>query len=630
MFTKFQKLGFAVAVVAALFSVQATAQEKLPLDAFAMLPSILDAKVSPDGKKLGIIRAKGKDGGYLLEIFDTKNLKAKPVRIGTDVMEMRNFNWLNDKRVLIGFRQILKDANFTGWVNKAAIVNANASGKWLELPDGSQFISPWESNPREIIISYDDNDNRIPDIARFNVRNGRVNNLARGTNRTGNYQVDLNGEVRGASRFDPSSGSIIQLARLQGSSQWKEIKVIDPKKRETFNFLGFSSENPNEVYVLTNNGENTAGVYALDIASGVYSERLFGLKSVDATGIMRSRKKSNYGQLNGFTYRTGSLKRYFIDGNEEALFNAIQGLFPGKAVFYNNTRSGDDNAIVIYTRGEKDPGSYYLLRNKSELKFLGAEKPLLEPQHLANVEYKSFKARDGRKIPAYVTIPNGEAPFPAIVLPHGGPWARDAGGFDEWTQLLAHHGYVVIQPQFRGSEGYGLDHWMAGDAKWGLEMQDDVDDAAMYLVKRGLATEDKLAVFGWSYGGYAAFAGSMRPNNIYQCAIAGAGVADLNSIRATIGRNKFLRELQRPTIKGVSPMDHVEDVNVPILVIHGDIDIRVPVEHSRRFVDRLKSNNKDYKYVELKGADHFGNTLSYQHKTDFYTELLGWLETKCF
>ncbi len=629
MFTGLKKYGF-LAVIAAVFSWSAAAQEKLPLDAFAMLPSILDVQVSPNGKKLGIIRATGKDGGYLLEIFETKNLKAKPVRIGTDVMEMRSFNWLNDKRVLIGFRQILNDANFTGWVNKAAIVNANASGKWLELPDGSQFVSPWQSNPREIIISYDDNDNRIPDIARFNVRNGRVSNIARGTNRTGGYQVDLNGEVRGASRFEPSSGSIIQLARLRGESKWRQIKVIDPKKRESFSFLGFSSENPNEVYVSTNNGENTAGVYALDIASGSYSERLFGLKSVDAVGIMRSRKKENYGQLTGFTYRTDSLKRYYIDGNEEALYNAIKGLFPGKSVFYNATRSEDDNAIVIYTRSAKDPGSYYLLRNKSELKFLGAEKPLLEERHLAKVEYKSFKARDGRRIPAFVTIPNSEGPFPAIVLPHGGPWARDAGGFDEWGQLLAHHGYVVIQPQFRGSEGYGLDHWMAGDAKWGLEMQDDVDDAAMYLVKRGLATEDKLAVFGWSYGGYAAFAGSMRPNNIYQCAIAGAGVADLNSIRATIGRNKFLRELQRPTILGVSPIDHVEDVNVPILVVHGDIDIRVPVAHSRRFVDKLKSNNKDYKYVELKGADHFSSTLSYQHKTDFYTELLNWLETKCF
>lgn len=630
MFCKNQKFQFLIVVLGALLSAPVASQEKLPLDAFAALPAILDVQVSPNGNKLGIVRATGKDGGYLLEIFDTKNLKSKPVRIGTDVMEMRSFTWLNDKRVLISFRQILDDANFSGWVNKGAIVNADASGKWLELPDGASFVSPWQSNSREIIISYDDNDNRIPDIARFNVRNGRVSNIARGTNRTGNYQVDLNGEVRGASRFEASTGSITQLARLRGESKWREIKVIDPKKRETFDFLGFSSENPNEVYVLTNNGENTAGVYALDIASGAYSERLFGLKSVDAAGIMRSRKKANYGQLTGFTYRTGSLKRYYIDGNEEALYKAIKELFPGKSVFYNATRSEDDNAIVIYTTSAKDPGSYYLLRNKSELHFLGEEKPLLAPEHLAKIEYKSFRARDGRRIPSYVTIPNGEGPFPAIVLPHGGPWARDTGGFDEWGQLLAHHGYVVIQPQFRGSEGYGLDHWMAGDAKWGLEMQDDVDDAAMYLVERGLATADKLAVFGWSYGGYAAFAGSMRPNNIYQCAIAGAGVADLDSIRATIGRNKFLRELQRPTIMGVSPLDHVEEVNVPILVVHGDIDIRVPVAQSRRFVSKLKQYKKDHKYLELKDADHFSSTLSYQHKVDFYTALLNWLETKCF
>ncbi|TMO45134.1 S9 family peptidase, partial [Pseudoalteromonas ruthenica] len=107
---------------------------------------------------------------------------------------------------------------------------------------------------------------------------------------------------------------------------------------------------------------------------------------------------------------------------------------------------------------------------------------------------------------AYVTIPKGKAPFPAIVLPHGGPWVRDTVIFDEWSQLLASNGYVVIQPNYRGSTGYGLEHWKAGDKNWGLKMQDDLDDAAMYLVDSGLAVKNKLAMFGWSYGGYAAFA----------------------------------------------------------------------------------------------------------------------------
>lgn len=631
MFARLKKVISAsvVGLLSLAISQISTAQEKLPLDAFASLPAILAVKVSPDGKQLGMIRATGKDGGYILEIFQTKNLKRRPVRIGTDRMEMRNFYWLNDERVLVDFRQLLDDANEREWVGKSAVVNSDAKGKWLELPDRARIMNLWEKNPKEILISYDANDNRVPDVVRFNIRNGRTSMVMRSDERTGNYIADYDGEVRGATRFDSGANSIIQLARVKGDSKWKEIKVINPELRETFELLDFSIEDPNEVYVLSNQGEDKAGVYTLNIETGEYSERLFGLRSVDAGGILQSFKKDSYGELIGFWYNTGDQKRYYLDGQEEALFKAMEGLFPGKRVSYAS-RSDNDNAIVIRTTGAKDPGSFYLLLDKSKLEFIGARKPQLSEEALVDVEYKSFKARDGLKIPSYITIPKGEAPFPAIVLPHGGPWARDFGGYDEWAQLLAHHGYVVIQPQFRGSEGYGLNHWMAGDEKWGYEMQDDLDDAAMYLVERGLATKDKLAIFGWSYGGYAAFAGSMRDNNVYQCAIAGAGVSDLDSIRGELGANRFLRELQRPTIQGVSPIDQVDKVNIPILVVHGDIDIRVHVSHSRRFVSRLKAEDKFHKYVELKDADHFSNTLSYDHKTEFYTELLGWLETQCF
>ncbi|VAV98437.1 Prolyl oligopeptidase family protein, partial [hydrothermal vent metagenome] len=222
------------------------------------------------------------------------------------------------------------------------------------------------------------------------------------------------------------------------------------------------------------------------------------------------------------------------------------------------------------------------------------------------------------------------APYPAVIMPHGGPWAQDFPGYDEWAQLLAHHGYLVIQPQFRGSVGFGLAHWKAGDKKWGLEMQDDLDDGMAYLVKKGLADENRLAMFGWSYGGYAAFAASMRENNIYKCAVAGAGVSDMSKISADIFDNFFSRKVQGPTVKGVSPIDHVDKVNIPIFVIHGDIDQRVNIYHSRAFVKKLKEFNKDYKYTELKGADHFSNTLFYDHKKIFYSELIDWLDNKCF
>ncbi len=608
----------------------AHARETVPLDAFAMMPTVLDAAVSPDGKKLGIVRSTSKAGNYLLEIRRTDNLGAKPVRIGSEVMELRSFNWLNNDRLLVNFRQNVKAANSDYWVNKLAVIKSDASGKWVELPDNSTLLSLWRQNPSEIILEVDANDNRIPDVMRFNIRSGRTSLILRGNDRMGNYMVDIDGEVRAANGYDPSSGSIKLFMRTKGSSTWKETFSISPAKRENFSSLGFSVENPNEIYVSANAGQDKAGIYTFNVETGQLSDRIFGLKSVDARGIIRSLKPGRVGELTGFTYYSSGLKRYFIDEGEKALFDGVQALFPGKTVSLAS-RSDDDNAIVIYTSGGRDPGSYYLLLGKSKLEFIASRLPLLKEEHLSDVRYVRFKARDGLTIPAYITLPVGEAPFPAVVMPHGGPWSRDTGGFDEWAQLLAHHGYVVIQPQFRGSEGFGLAHWIAGDAKWGLEMQDDVDDAAMYLVDKGLATSDQLAIFGWSYGGYSAFVGAMRDNNIYQCSIPGAGVSDLSLIRGGLAESKFSKILQRPTIKGVSPVEQVEKVNIPMLIVHGDIDRIVEPVHSRKLVSRLKDLDKDYRYIELKGADHYLSRLYYNHKTEFYGALLEFLASdKCF
>jgi dipeptidyl aminopeptidase/acylaminoacyl peptidase len=606
--------------------------ETMPLDAFAMLSVMPQVSVSPDGEHLGVVRGTSKNGDYILEIYDTGNLKKKPVRIGADKMELRSFTWLNNDRLLVNFR-ILKDTPIFGnyWRGKSAIVSANGKGDWLYLPEYGEVLDVMPYNEDEILVSADDNNNFQDDVVRFNVNTGRTVSVIRGTDEMGGFFSDNKGRIRGAQGFDVPTGSIKFFARVKDGGSWIQIKTIKPDAdaRDNFNIIGFSTENDEELYVLANNGEDKAGIYLFNIVTGEYSERLFGLKSVDALGALFSRKPSEYGKLMGFVYATDTIKRYYLDPAEAALQKAIDDLFPGKVADVVS-RSDDDNQIVISVSPDNGPGSYYLLSNKSKLDFLGQEMPLIEEGRLAEVSYVQVTARDGRTIPAYITKPKGQGPWPAIVNPHGGPWARDYGGYDEWAQLLAHHGYIVIQPQFRGSEGYGLDHWKAGDKEWGLKMQDDVDDAALYLVEQGLAERDKLAIFGWSYGGYSAFAGSMRENNIYQCSVAGAGVSDLNLINAGLHDNPFLRRLQRPTIDGVSPIDHVEDVNIPIFVVHGDYDRIVDVVHSRKFVDKLKQYGKDYKYTEIDKLDHQIPYFSYEHKKQYYSELLDWFENRCF
>ena len=137
-------------------------------------------------------------------------------------------------------------------------------------------------------------------------------------------------------------------------------------------------------------------------------------------------------------------------------------------------------------------------------------------------------------------------------------------------------------------------------------------------------------MFGWSYGGYAAFVASMRENNIYKCSVAGAGVGDLDRVLSSINGSRYLRTFQAPTIKGLDPIDNVKNVNIPIYVVHGDIDQRVPIKHSRSFIEALEKHTTNFKYTELEGADHFADTLYYEHKMQFYGELIDWFDNTCF
>ncbi|MEM6186345.1 alpha/beta hydrolase family protein [Shewanella vaxholmensis] len=604
--------------------------EKVSLDAFTMMPLIRSVSVSDDGKKLAILRATSKEGDYIIEIRNPHNLSEKPIVLGADKMMVSGVVWLNNNKLGVMFRQILKDGASKFWTNKFAIISADGKGSWLipfkdEPRAGFSLIDRLPDNDNEVLVETDLNRNYIPDVVRFNINTGRSVTVMRGSTKiSGGFISDHDGDIRAAQGWNFADNAIDLFAREKNSEEWKLIKQISPKSRESYSFAGFSVENPNEIYVNANLGNDKTGIYLYNIKTGTYSERLFGLENVDADGVIFDRN----GKTLGFSYTNKHPERYFVDDKEQALYDALAPLFKDKFVSIIS-RSNDDNVLVVRTTSAKDSGSFYVITDKKSLEKIGERLPFLQEDILSSVKYVSYTARDGRKINAYVTLPKGKAPFPAVVLPHGGPWVRDTILFDEWAQLLASNGYVVIQPNYRGSTGYGIEHWTAGDENWGLKMQDDLDDAALFLVEKGLATKDKLAMFGWSYGGYAAFAASMRDNNIYQCTVAGAGVSDLSRINATLNDSRYLSRLQRPTIKGISPLEQVEKVNVPILVIHGDIDSRVPVEHSRAFVKKLEEYKKDYKYVELKDADHFSDTLFYNHKTILYTELLNWLDNKC-
>jgi dipeptidyl aminopeptidase/acylaminoacyl peptidase len=621
-------------------------------EAFAQEPAMEDAKVSPNGKHLATLQRFAKDGKQFLLIYDAKDISKKPVTLGSTKMDIVAFSWVNNERVVVRFRQDVDTLQRLGadtrLVSKLATIDRKGK-RWLEIPrkradrrrefaklsenfGGAGIFDTLPKDDDHILISYDDDQNGVADIYKVHVKTGSASRVVRNSSKITVTYIDDDGDPRLATTYDEGDAAIIYLARLKGDNEWIEIgrtvAGVDATSQifNAFRLVGPPSSN--EFYVLSNHETDTAAIYTYDLTKRAFGELQFRHPRYDARGVRTTLDDDKNDKIIGFTYTGKAGDVYLVDPEEKARYDAIDQILPDttNAIV---SRSDDGDTMVIRAEGPKMPRSWYLLKN-NRLDLLGRSMPFLTEDILADVEWVRYKARDGLDIPALVTVPNGEAPFPVVVLPHGGPVARDYWGFDVWAQMLAYHGYLVIQPQFRISEGFGRKHLEAGYARWGYEMQDDLDDAIGYLAKRKLADPNRAAIFGWSYGGYAAFVGAMRDPNPYKCAIAGAGVADVPYFRAWLADSgTFTEKTYRTTVDGMSPLDHVDSVDVPILVIHGDIDERVPVAESRKFVNRLKQFEKQHKYLELEGANHFFGTIYYRHYMEMYPAMIDWLDNTC-
>ncbi len=369
-------------------------------------------------------------------------------------------------------------------------------------------------------------------------------------------------------------------------------------------------ENDGSYFIATDKFSDKVAIYKYNPSSDEFSdEPVFAHPEFSARGVITSSRKEDFGQVLGFTYAGAETETYWVDPEMKSIQGGLDGLFPGKHVSMLD-RTADNNRILIEVSSATTPPAFYLLIDKSKLAVIGSSRPWIDPAQLSETELVYYTARDGLKIPAYLTEPKGLKPGEkargAIILPHGGPWARDYGGWDStgWNQFLTTRGFIVLQPNYRGSQGFGRELHLAGDNEWGQKMQDDKDDAAAWLVASGKVDADKLAIFGYSYGGFAAMAATVRPNSPFQCAIAGAGVSNLAKVRNNWGRNKRQRKRQAQTLTGMDPMDNTEKANIPILVYHGDRDVRVPLFHGTEFYKAVKKYQPDSRLVVVKDMPH--------------------------
>lgn len=426
------------------------------------------------------------------------------------------------------------------------------------------------------------------------------------------FITDGRGNVR-IRAYRPQRGATGLLAahvnyhyRLAGSQEWKPFSTWEDG-------VGMApidvDAGSNSAYVLKNLDGRLA-LYRVKLDGSMATELVYKNDKVDVDDVVRVGRGS---RVIGATFAEEKRSVVYFDPEFRALAAALGKAVPNLPTIDFLGSSADDQKLLIHAGSDSDPGRYYVYdKSARALNEIMLARPALEAVELASVEPITYPARDGTAIPAYLTLPPGKAiprGLPAVVLPHGGPSARDEWGFHWLAQFLAHEGYAVIQPNYRGSAGYG-DDWLQenGFKSWRTSIG-DVTDAGRWLAAQGIADPDRLAIVGWSYGGYAGLQSGVSEPDLFKAIVAIAPVTDLALVKQEARNYTNARNVadfigSGPHIAEASPLQNVDKIQAPVLMFHGDMDINVGVQQSRKMDSRLRSAGKASELVVYEGLEH--------------------------
>ena len=631
-------------------------QQPLPVEAWVTF-DVVSASLSFDGTYLALVREdQEREGHRVVWVYtfdETGNLELFR-RINSENMRIGGIDWLSDQHFIMGLRQQVRNKidgfNQGVYKGKVQVVDLE-SGAFLEIPVENPGIEhPLPNEPFKVIVSENPSGFKSgqkinqggsywPSFYELDLTTMKKKLLQKTRVTLQNFRFDANGNPNLAVGFDIDSLERVFKYRPENSNRWVEFARVSIEDFETFIPVGIDPSKPDHEFVYANNGQDKIGLWSYNKRKGSFegAELVYARADVDVYSVIgHSNPLEHFGAVVGVITRKD--KPEFVYFPEYEIEGAIRHQFSQLVENPYNTRvisvSRDGSAMVVANSGPLSPTTFYLYRNQT-FKAIGTSMPDVPSMALSETTYIEWTARDGKTIPGHLTTPQGEPPFPLVVMPHGGPFVGEVIGFDPWAQLLANNGYMVLQPQYRGSQNFGLEFYQSAfieKSEAGFAMQDDKDDGALHLVAEGLVDEDRIAMWGWSYGGYAALTAAMRTPQIYQCAVAGAAVSDpimqVNYYRYNMDGAQKTEQLNTWT-DAFSPFRSASDINIPLFIIHGVNDQRVPIDHSRKFVKRIKDQNVDYKYTEIEGIDHFSNTMERSHTTQLYTELLDYLANDC-
>ncbi|MCC2606016.1 alpha/beta hydrolase family protein [Planctobacterium marinum] len=394
---------------------------------------------------------------------------------------------------------------------------------------------------------------------------------------------------------------------------WQKIFQEETEVR-TRSFVGLTAD-LNSLVMLTKGENGRRAYFTMALKDGTVSGPIFNPEDKDVGYVLTDHNRV----VHGVSYAGFKPSYDFFDPTVQKVVDQVIKDLPDHSVTLVSY-SPDWQHMIFMLEGIDSPGDYYLY-SKGEFKFIASGRPDLAVNQINQVFQTEIKARDGLRLPTLLTLPAVEElkNLPAIMLPHGGPESYDRIEFDWLAQYFASRGYLVMQPQFRGSRGFGAEFTLKGRGEWGRKMQDDLTDTVNTLVKSGYVDPNRVCIVGGSYGGYAALAGAAFTPDLYQCAVSLNGVADIERMlrdeRYDYGSDHWVvaywqkliseGEVDEDHIEAISPINHADKIKIPVLLIHGTQDEVVPDHQSENMFDELEHTDVDVKYVELEEGDHY-------------------------
>lgn len=619
-----------------------------PSLAFAQWPMFSDTSISPNGKYFSARVARGEKTTFT--VFDMEEGGAVVAAMEeTDRGVVEWAEWVNDDTIVLrlgflGGRRITfrvegeAETYYTRSASEVFVLPVPTSPDEIgasiwNLTHNGSVVSTLPNDPDHVLVEERGRSGNYPHVYKRSIRADEKGELVqRAIPRVYDWKADRNGEVRvGFGGRYLSSGRIRYklLMRAHDETEFRDLAdkyyTSDPDQR----FIPYAfAEDIDQLYVGSNHETDTLALYLFDIRTEAFVEQVYHNPEYDIGSISVDTRN---GKLVSISYAADGVEDVWFDESLNREIDKISVNFPDRDVSLSSY-TVEANAGIVSVQSPSFGGQLYLYyRDQKELSPLPPQHPDLPEQELGRTVTTSYPARDGETIPAFLTLPPGitsldEArDLPFVIYPHGGPAARTFLTFDMTAQFFATRGYGVLQMNFRGSSGYGLKYEQAGRRQWGQLMQDDITDGVTWLVGSGAADRDRIAIYGASYGGYAALMGAVLTPELYQCAVSFAGVANLPQLVAGAYKDSYVSRLVGDRFKNneelyrYSPNHRASDFAIPVLLIHGKLDGVVPYSHSEDLDHSLRVYDKQVQFVTLPQSGHGLN--DYDDSVKFY-ELL--------